>query len=172
MELTFTKNTISFGVEENVLFGDSILTLKKGIMSEGSRLPSSSGLISYDLRPGELLQGEGKLIFTVPSLDTPICESQIKKLSIRLTEVEKAWNKDIYVLSMDTPFAQARFIKEHQINPAIKFVSDYSDREFLDNSGLKINELNLFTRAVIECNAQNIVTKIIVSKDITHVPFL
>ncbi|EGF8099196.1 TPA: peroxiredoxin, partial [Salmonella enterica subsp. enterica serovar Dublin] len=74
------------------------------------------------------------------------------------------------VLSMDTPFAQARFIREHDIHPGITFVSDYACRQFLDNSGLKINELSIFARALIECDENNVVTRVIVPRDITHLP--
>ncbi|EIB2576400.1 peroxiredoxin, partial [Salmonella enterica] len=76
----------------------------------------------------------------------------------------------VYVLSMDTPFAQARFIREHDIYPGITFVSDYACRQFLDNSGLKINELSIFARALIECDENNVVTRVSVPRDITHLP--
>ncbi|MCD3069010.1 hypothetical protein GFJ91_19325 [Salmonella enterica subsp. enterica serovar Enteritidis] len=73
-------------------------------------------------------------------------------------------------IGMDTPFAQARFILEHDIHPGITFVSDYACRQFLDNSGLKINELSIFARALIECDENNVVTRVIVPRDITHLP--
>ncbi|ECI0671017.1 peroxiredoxin [Salmonella enterica] len=76
----------------------------------------------------------------------------------------------IVVPSLDTPFAQARFIREHDIHPGITFVSDYACRQFLDNSGLKINELSIFARALIECDENNVVTRVIVPRDITHLP--
>ncbi|EBS4303531.1 peroxiredoxin [Salmonella enterica subsp. enterica] len=76
----------------------------------------------------------------------------------------------IIVPSLDTPFAQARFIREHDIHPGIIFVSDYACRQFLDNSGLKINELSIFARALIECDENNVVTHVIVPRDITHLP--
>ncbi|EIY8936351.1 peroxiredoxin, partial [Salmonella enterica] len=111
-----------------------------------------------------------KQIIVVPSLDTPVCEWQVKDYSDRLKSAGSHSTRAVYVLSMDTPFAQARFIREHDIHPGIIFVSDYACRQFLDNSGLKINELSIFARALIECDENNVVTRVSVPRDITHLP--
>ncbi|EEH4705373.1 peroxiredoxin, partial [Salmonella enterica] len=137
-----TQDYISLGQEHAVTFGKTQLTLKPGILAEGKPLPCTKGLVSHNLLPGYCIPGIKKRIIVVPSLDTPVCEWQVKDYSDRLKSAGSHSNRAVYVLSMDTPFAQARFIREHDIHPGITFVSDYACRQFLDNSGLKINELS------------------------------
>lgn len=91
---------------------------------------------------------------------------QVKEYSDRLKSAGSYSNWEEYVLSI----SQARFICDHDIHPGIIFVSDFTCRQFLDNSGLKINELNIFSRALIECDENNVVTRAIVPRDITHIP--
>ncbi|EGB8821298.1 peroxiredoxin [Salmonella enterica subsp. enterica serovar Kentucky] len=170
MTPTTTQDYISLGQEHAVTFGKTQLTLKPGILAEGEPLPCTKGLVSHNLLPGYCIPGIKKRIIVVPSLDTPVCEWQVKDYSDRLKSAGSHSNRAVYVLSMDTPFAQARFIREHHIHPGITFVSDYACRQFLDNSGLKINELSIFARALIECDENNVVTRVIVPRDITHLP--
>ncbi|EBH3345379.1 peroxiredoxin [Salmonella enterica] len=165
-----TQNYISLGQEHAVTFGNTPLTLKPGILAEGKMLPCTKGLVRHDLLPGYCIPGIKKRIIVVPSLDTPVCEWQVKQYSDRLKSAGSYSNRAVYVLSMDTPFAQVRFIRDHDIHPGIVFVSDYACRQFLDNSGLKINELSIFARALIECDENNVVTRVIVPRDITHIP--
>lgn len=91
---------------------------------------------------------------------------QVKEYSDRLKSAGSYSNLAEYVLSI----SRARFICDHDIHPGIIFVSDFTCRQFLDNSGLKINELNIFSRALIECDENNVVTRAIVPRDITHIP--
>ncbi|EAA2775808.1 thiol peroxidase, partial [Salmonella enterica] len=60
-----------------------------------------------------------------------------------------------YVVSIDTPCAQARFIKEHNINSKIRFLSDYAEQRFMSNTRLRIIEINISARAVIEYDENN-----------------
>ncbi|WP_370607788.1 redoxin family protein [Citrobacter meridianamericanus] len=169
MNIQKSENNIKLGVEYKLLFGDTPLTLDKGFMSEGGRLPSMTGLVAPDLSNAEVNNDIRKTIFTVPSLDTPVCEWQIKHLSNSLSDnVDN--NMLFFVVSVDTPFAQARFIKDNNINPKIRFLSDYSEHSFMEQSGLRIIELNLFARAIIECDDNNIVQRVTIPRDITHVP--
>lgn len=122
-----------------------------------------------DLSQENIGAGVRKIIYTVPSLDTPVCEHQIKSVSA-LMDRGNIGDCDIYVISVDTPFAQSRFITANNINEKIKFLSDYADHGFMCNTGLRIIELNIFARAVIKCDKNNIVDEIIIPKDITQLP--
>lgn len=161
-----TKN-IRLGKDYKLHFGDKTLTLAMGIMTLGSRLPSLANLVTPELERIEIPVGVRKTILTVPSLDTPVCETQIKMLSESLTEEDSG---NYYVISIDTPFAQARFIRLNNISPKIKFISDYIDRRFMMESGLRIIELNIFARSLIECDEKNIVTAVKIPEDITQIP--
>lgn len=103
-----TQDYISLGQEHAVTFGKTQLTLKPGILAEGEPLPCTKGLVSHNLLPGYCIPGIKKRIIVVPSLDTPVCEWQVKDYSNRLKSAGSHSNRAVYVLSMDTPFAQAR----------------------------------------------------------------
>lgn len=161
---------IQLGHDYRVFFGDKGLTLDKGFMVTGGALPDISTMVTPELEPVAFPAGVRKVIFTVPSLDTAVCEWQIKQLSETLTREGNKENARYYVVSVDTPFAQARFIREHNIHCDIQFISDYAEHQFMAHSGLRIIELNLFARAVILCDENNRVTDIRVSHDITQLP--
>lgn len=169
MQFIKSNKNIILGADFNLRFGDAPLTLDKGVMAIGYRLPSESDLVKPDLTKVNLSIGVKKVIFTVPSLDTPVCEWQIKKLSDMLDK-EITTDTSYYVVSVDTPFAQSRFIKENNINPSITFLSDYAKHQFMNLTGLKIMELNIFARAVIDCDEDNIVRGVIIPEDITQLP--
>ncbi|MFP2414694.1 redoxin family protein [Citrobacter braakii] len=126
-------------------------------------------LVTPELNKSGSPDGCCKTIFTVPSLDTHVCERQIKRLSDSFAYPADD-NTVYFVVSVDTPFAQARFIKENAINPRNRFLSDYAEHRFMEQTGLRIVELNLFARAVIECDENDIVRRITVPRDITQVP--
>lgn len=169
MNFQISNNNITLGKEFELTFGEVQLSLDKGFMQSGGFLPTSSGLVAPDLSQGQINTGIRKMIYTVPSLDTPVCEFQIKSVSALLDNGELN-DYDIYVVSIDTPFAQSRFIKENCINDKIKFLSDYADHSFMINTGLRIIELNIFARAIIKCDSNNMVDEIIIPKDITQLP--
>lgn len=71
-------------------------------MAVGNILPSTQGLIAHDLTPGYCITGVKKRIVVVPSLDTPVCEWQVKALSSSLEAGKSGREQEVYVLSMDT----------------------------------------------------------------------
>lgn len=166
----YSKEFLSFGNEYNVMFGDTPLILGRGVLYLGKKLPNISGLVTPELTHPCFVPGVKKLILTVPSIDTPVCEYQIKEISGRIDSYHNETGRDVYVISVDTPFAHARFIKENGISKRINFLSAYADHHFLDTSGLRIQELNLFARSAIACDELDTVTNICVTKDLTHIP--
>ena len=86
-----------------------------------------------------------KLIASVPSLDTPVCDSEIK----RFNDEASALSKDIAIIfiSMDLPFAQKRFCQDFDINK-VKTLSDHRDADFGEKYGVLIKELRLLARAI------------------------
>ncbi|EBC6662860.1 thiol peroxidase [Salmonella enterica] len=167
---TQSPHHLDFGRDYTVYFGTTRLTLDKGIMHTGGRLPVATNLCTPTLETSNVNTGRKKTILTVPSLDTPVCEGQIKSLSDLFHAGTADTSRDWYVVSVDTPFAQARFIKTHDIHPGIIFLSDYADHRFMSDTGLRIQELNLFARAVIDCNENNVLESIVVPQDITLLP--
>ncbi len=90
-------------------------------------------------------KGKIKLIASVPSLDTPVCDLQIKRFNDEASNISK--DVVIIVISMDLPFAQKRFCQEFEINK-IKTLSDHRDADFGIKYGVLIKELRLLARAI------------------------
>ncbi|MBN1871005.1 MAG: thiol peroxidase [Candidatus Omnitrophica bacterium] len=94
---------------------------------------------------GSEFGGRLRLIASVPSLDTPVCDLEIKRFN---EEAVKLSNEiEIIFISCDLPFAQKRFCQAHGIKQ-VKTFSDHRDVEFGKNYGVLIKELRLLSRAI------------------------
>jgi len=87
-----------------------------------------------------------KIITSFPSIDTPVCDLQVKEFNKRATGLSP--DTIILAVSMDLPFAQARFCDSFGIKN-VNLLSDYRYASFGINYGLLIHELNLLARAVV-----------------------
>jgi thiol peroxidase len=97
----------------------------------------------------DILVDEGKraaMLIVVPSLDTSVCSLESQKFNQRLGELPAGVS--VSVVSMDLPFAQARW-SAAQGDVKLQMLSDYRDRTFGPNYGLLIEQLGLLTRAVV-----------------------
>ena len=90
-------------------------------------------------------QGKIKLIASVPSLDTPVCDSEIKRFNDEAAKLSK--DLAVIFMSMDLPFAQKRFCQEFDINK-VKTLSDHREAGFGMSYGALIKEMRLLTRAI------------------------
>lgn len=86
------------------------------------------------------------LLIVVPSLDTSVCSLESQKFNQRLGEVPSSVRTA--VVSMDLPFAQARWCAA-QGDVKLEMLSDYRSRSFGINYGLLIEELGLLARAIV-----------------------
>lgn len=107
------------------------------------------GVVTRDAYHGQVL-----LIAAVPSLDTPVCDMEIR----RFNQEAVALGDNVYVLfvSMDLPFAQKRFCAAAGIDRVIT-LSDHRSGEFGEAYGVLIEGLRLLTRAVFIVDEQNTV---------------
>jgi thiol peroxidase len=87
------------------------------------------------------------LLIVVPSLDTSVCSLESQKFNQRLGELPAGVNA--WVVSMDLPFAMARWGSAQDGGVQLGMLSDYRDRSFGRNYGLLIGELGLLARAVV-----------------------
>lgn len=112
-------------------------------------------------------EGKIKLIASVPSLDTPICDLQIKRFNDEASKL----SKDIVIIfvSMDLPFAQKRFCQAYDIKK-VKTFSDHRDADLGNKFGVLIKELRLLSRAVFIVDKDNKVTYVEYVKEITNHP--
>jgi len=100
-------------------------------------------------------KGKIKLIASVPSLDTPVCDLEIKRFNSEAAKLSK--DLVIIFVSMDLPFAQKRFCQEFEISN-IKTLSDHRNASFGTNYGVLIKELRLLARAIFLINKDDNVT--------------
>ncbi len=98
------------------------------------------------------LKGKITLIASVPSLDTPICDLEIKRFNDEAGKISK--DVKIVFISMDLPFAQKRFCQEYKIKN-VKTFSDYNKADFGGKYGVLIKEIRLLSRAIFVVGADN-----------------
>lgn len=107
-----------------------------------------------------------KILLTVPSLDTPVCDLETRTFNEKAAELN---NVTIYTVSMDLPFAQSRWCGAHGIKNVIT-LSDYKDRIVGKNYGTYIEELGLLTRAAFVVDSNNKVVYVDYLKEVADYP--
>src|ERR1700683_2464158 len=133
-----------------VTFKGQPMTLLGPALRRGDPAPSFT-LTSGDLSTvtPEILLDEGKraaLLIVVPSLDTSVCSLDTKKFNQRLGELPDGVKAA--VVSMDLPFAQARWCTAEG-DVKLDMLSDYRNRNFGTNYGLLIAELGLLAAPTV-----------------------
>jgi len=113
-------------------------------VSIGRRSPDFR-LIAQDLKEVRLsdFSGKIKVINFFPSLDTPVCDLQVKEFNKKAATLSK--EVVVIAISKDLPFAQARFCSANEIKNEV-VLSDYRFSSFGLNYGFLIKELNLLAR--------------------------
>ena len=105
----------------------------------------------------------------VPSLDTPVCNTQTRKFS---AEIKALGDKvAAYTVSTDLPFAQARFCTEATIEN-LKNLSDVHNHSFGEHYGVLIQDLPvpLLARAVFVVDAANTIRYVEIVPEIAQEP--
>lgn len=150
----------------NITFNGGPITLEGSQLQTGSKMPDFA-LTANDLSPVALADTSGVRVFvTVPSLDTPVCDLEVRTFNQRIAELG---NATVWVVSMDLPFAQARWCAAAGIE-VVKTVSDYKDRSFACATGTMIKELGLLTRAVYVVDSTGTVTYAEYVPEVTNAP--
>ncbi|HLR64018.1 MAG TPA: thiol peroxidase [Pseudogracilibacillus sp.] len=129
----------------NVTFNGNAVTLLGTEVIVGNDAPNFT-VLSNDLEEKTLddFKGKVKIISVVPSLDTGVCSMQTKKFN---EEVEKLDDVEVLTISMDLPFAQARWCGAEGVDQ-VTTLSDHREGDFGKKYGLLIKELRLLARAV------------------------
>jgi thiol peroxidase len=112
-------------------------------------------------------KGKIKVITSFPSLDTPVCDLQVKEFNEKASGV----SSEVVILgiSKDLPFAQKRFCQVNDIKN-VTVLSDYKFSSFGINYGLLIKDLNLLARAVVILDKNNLVRYIQIVEELTTPP--
>jgi thiol peroxidase len=122
-----------------------LMTLLGPEIKVGQKAPPFK-LLAMDMSEVELSQSKGKvrLLSVVFSLDTGVCDLQTQRFE---AEASKFKDVVIYAISMDLPFAQARYCGAHSISN-LKTLSDHREASFGRAYGVLIEELRLLSRAI------------------------
>jgi len=120
-----------------VMFKDKPVTLLGNEVKVGQAAPDFKIQKSSDMSDYTLASAAGKtrIIASVPSLDTPVCDLETKRFN---EEASKLPNVEIICVSMDLPFAQKRWCGTANIDKVIT-ASDHRDASFGKNYGVLIS---------------------------------
>lgn len=112
-------------------------------------------LLAIDSTEVTLSQSRGKvrLLSVVHSLDTSVCDLQTRWFE---EEAAKFKGVVIYAISMDLPFAQARYCGANDIKN-LKTLSDHRQASFGRAYGVLIRGLRLLSRAIFIIDRNDIV---------------
>jgi thiol peroxidase len=127
-------------------FKGNPLTLVGSAVSVGDTAPDFT-VQANDLSPKTLADFKGKvlIIAAVPSLDTSVCDMETRRFNTEAADLGD--DVAILTLSMDLPFAQARWCGAAGVK-AVTTLSDHKDASFGGGWGALVKELRLLTRAV------------------------
>ncbi len=133
----------------SVTFKGEPKTLAGHLPKVGDSAPSftltGDGLKAITLDDVVANGSKNALLIVVPSLDTGVCSTEAQTFSGRLPELPA--DTVAYVVSMDLPFAQSRWAKEHGAEK-LQMLSDFREHSFGDAYGVRIQELGLLARSI------------------------
>jgi thiol peroxidase len=126
-------------------------------------------VVDTDLKPVEFSSFQGKvcIISSAPSLDTPVCDASTRRFNREAAGLDP--EVAILAISMDLPFAQARWRGATGID-AVRTFSDHRDASFGTAYGVLIKDLRLLARAVFVVNQDGKVEHAEIVKEIADQP--
>ncbi|NFN87712.1 thiol peroxidase [Clostridium sporogenes] len=149
-----------------IKFMGNPMTLEGNEVKVGDVAPEFTA-IDNSMKPVSLKDTKGvRILSVVPSLDTEVCDLETRTFNSKAAEIP---NVTIYTISMDLPFAQARWCGAHGVDKVIT-LSDFKDRLVGKNYGTYIKELGLLTRAVFVIDNANKITYVEYVPEVTNQP--
>jgi thioredoxin-dependent peroxiredoxin len=162
------RGQIGGAMRRTITFKGNPLTLVGRAVKEGDGAPDFR-VLSGDLKEVWLSQFKDKvkIITSFPSLDTPVCDMQVKEFNKRAISL----SEEVVILgiSNDLPFAQKRFCEDNDIRNVV-VLSDYRYSSFGINYGLLIKELKLLARAVCILDRSDAIRYIQIVGELTAPP--
>lgn len=152
-----------------VTFKGNAATLSGNTIEVGAKAPKVD-LVAGDLSTKSVGGASGKfqIINVVPSLDTGVCATQTRTFNEKAAALA---NTEVFVISLDLPFAQGRFCTTEGIQN-VTALSDFKNKDFGNAYGVVLKDsplAGLLTRAVFVVNPNGeIVHKEIVSEITTE----
>jgi thiol peroxidase len=151
-----------------ITFQGNPLTLVGPELKAGDKAPDFR-VVNNGLAPVTLADFKGKIkvLSAVPSLDTPVCDVETRRFNKEAAGLPD--NVTVLTISMDLPFAQARWCGAAGID-RVTTLSDYQDRSFAAAYGVLIGELKLLARAIFVVDATDTIRYVQVVPEIAQEP--
>ncbi len=143
-------------------FKGSPVTLLGPALKVGDNAPDFQ-VVDTSLTPVTLgtFKGKTKIISTVPSLDTPVCDTETRRFNQEAARLDATIV--VLTISLDLPFAQKRWCAAADID-RVTTLSDYQERSFALAYGVLVKELKLLSRSIFVVDGDDII------RYIQHVP--
>jgi len=144
------------------------LTLVGSEVKVGQKAPNFN-VTDKTMRPATLEQFKGKVkvITTIPSIDTPVCDAETRRFNEEASKLPGGI--EILSVSMDLPFAQARWCGAAGVDK-VTTLSDFKTADFGTNYGVLIKELHLLARCVFVVDKNDNVTYVEYVKEVANQP--
>jgi thiol peroxidase len=151
-----------------VTFKGNPVTLVGPELKVGDKAPDFT-VVDNGLAPVTLASSAGKIriISTVPSLDTPVCDTETRRFNQEAAGLPE--NVVVLTVSLDLPFAQKRWCGAAGID-RVTTLSDYRERSLGTAYGVVIKELVLLSRAVFVVDPQDVIRYIQIVPEVTSEP--
>jgi len=123
------------------------MTLVGNEVTVGQKAPDAD-LITNDLaavKLSALCQGKVCIITSVPSLDTPVCDTETRRFNEEAGKIGDGIT--VLTVSMDLPFAQGRWCGAAGVKN-VQTLSDHRSADFGKAYGVLIKDLRLLARAL------------------------
>jgi len=144
------------------------ITLVGAEVKPGQKAPSFTA-VGKGLAPVALEQFKGKvkIISAVPSIDTPVCDTETRRFNEEAAKLPG--DVQVLTISMDLPFAQARWCGAAGVDK-VTMLSDYRNAEFGEKYGALMKEPKLLARAVFVLDKNDTVTHVEYVKEVANQP--
>jgi thiol peroxidase len=151
-----------------VSFKGNPMTLLGTEVKVGDKAPDFK-VLDNAMQPATLdsFRGKIKIISSVPSLDTPVCDMETRRFNQEADRMPE--NVVVLTVSMDLPFAQKRWCAAAGVEK-VKTLSDFQARSFGPAYGVLIKELQLLARAVFIVDDQDVVRYVEIVPEIAKEP--
>jgi thioredoxin-dependent peroxiredoxin len=151
----------------SVTFKEKPVTLLGNQVKAGDQAPDFK-VLANDLSEVTLADSKGsvRLIAAVPSVDTGVCDAEVRRFN---EEASKLGNAKVLTISVDLPFAQKRWCAAAGIEN-VQTLSDHRDLSFGKAYGVAIEELRLLARSVFVIDSSDKITYVEYVDEVTSHP--
>ncbi len=118
---------------------DTVCNLAGNAINVGDAAPEVTVVNCNPMLQNETIGGaqeQVQLVIVVPSLDTPVCDAETRKFNTEAASIEGV---NVKVISMDLPFAAAKFCSTAGIDN-LAVCSDFRNKDFANAYGMLLSD--------------------------------